>query len=45
MMQRLADEVNDSRRNVSQCLNVMQQNGLLLLRRGQIEVPALEKLS
>lgn len=44
-MQRLADEVNDSRRNVSQCLNVMQQNGLLLLRRGQIEVPALEKLS
>lgn len=43
-MQRLADEVNDSRRNVSQCLNLMQQSGLLQLHRALIEVPALEKL-
>lgn len=43
-MTRLADELNDSRLDVSRALNNMQRQGLLRLSRGMITVPALEKL-
>jgi len=43
-MVRLAEEVNDSRIDVSKALNHMQEEGLLTLFRGRIEIPALEKL-
>ena len=43
-MTRLAEEVNDSRLNVSRVLNQMQKDGLLILSRGRIEVPQLERL-
>ena len=44
LMTRLADEVNDSRLDVSRVLNQMQKDGLLILSRGRIEVPQLERL-
>jgi len=44
LMTRLAEEVNDSRLNVSRVLNQMQKDGLLILSRGRIEVPQLERL-
>ncbi len=44
LMERLAQEVNDSRLHVSQALNAMQADGLLTLHRGRIEVPSLERL-
>lgn len=44
LMERLAQELNDSRLNVSRALNDMQQRGLLRLYRGRIEVPLLEQL-
>ena len=44
LMTRLADEVNDSRLNVSGVLNQMQHNGLVVLSRGKIEIPQLERL-
>lgn len=44
LMMRLADEVNDSRLDVSRVLNQMQKDGLLNLSRGRIEVPQLERL-
>ena len=44
LMTRLAQEVNDSRLDVSRELNQMQREGLLQLHRGRIEVPALERL-
>jgi CRP-like cAMP-binding protein len=44
LMTRLADEVNDSRLNVSRVLNEMQHQGLIMLSRGKIEVPQLERL-
>ncbi len=43
-MNRLAQEVNDSRLDVSKALNEMQEEGLLELYRGRIHIPALEKL-
>lgn len=43
-MTRLADELNDSRLEISRALNHMQANGLLELRRGIISIPAMEKL-
>ena len=43
-MQRLADELNETRRNISHTLNAMQQRGLVRLHRGSIEVPSLETL-
>ena len=43
-MTRLAEEVNDSRLNVSRILNDMQHRGLIELSRGKIEVPQLERL-
>lgn len=44
LMQRLADEVGDSRLDVSRVLNALQNRGLLELYRGRIEVPSLEGL-
>jgi DNA-binding GntR family transcriptional regulator len=43
-MERLAQEMNDSRLDVSRALNAMQAEGLLRLHRGRIEVPSLERL-
>ena len=44
LMTRLAEEVNDSRLNVSRVLNDMQHKGLVILSRGTIEIPRLEIL-
>ena len=44
LMTRLAEEVNDSRLNVSRILNDMQYRGLIVLSRGKIEIPQLEHL-
>ncbi|WP_028904387.1 Crp/Fnr family transcriptional regulator [Prevotella sp. P6B4] len=44
LMTRLAEEVNDSRLNVSRVLNEMQHQGLISLSRGKIEIPQLERL-
>ena len=44
LMTRLADELNDSRLNVSRVLNQMQKEGVVSLYRGRIEVPQLERL-
>ena len=44
LMERLAEEVNDSRLNVSRVLNRMQETGMLELHRGRIEIPQLERL-
>lgn len=44
LMERLAQEMNDSRLDVSRALNAMQADGLLRLHRGRIEVPSLERL-
>lgn len=43
-MVRIAEEVNDSRLDVSRALNRLQKQGLLRLSRGLIFIPALEKL-
>jgi CRP-like cAMP-binding protein len=44
LMQRLADELNESRLDVSRTLNQMQEEGLITLYRGRIEIPQLERL-
>ena len=44
LMTRLAEEVNDSRLNVSRVLNDMQRKGLVSLSRGKIEIQQLERL-
>lgn len=44
LMTRLADEVGDSRLDVSRALNQLQRAGLLQLHRGRIEVPQMENL-
>ena len=44
LMERLAEEVNDSRLNVSRALNRMQEAGVIELHRGRIEIPQLERL-
>ena len=44
LMERLAEEVNDSRLNVSRTLNRMQEAGVIELHRGRIEIPQLERL-
>lgn len=44
LMTQLAEEVGDSRLNVSRALNQLQSDGLLILRRGRIEVPLMERL-
>lgn len=43
-MTRLADELNDSRLNISRELNKMQSERLITLTRGIITIPAMEKL-
>lgn len=43
-MTRLADELNDSRLNISRELNRMQGEGLITLTRGIITIPAMERL-
>lgn len=44
LMQRLAQEMNDSRLDVSRALNAMKNDGIITLRRGHIEVPSIERL-
>jgi CRP-like cAMP-binding protein len=44
LMERLAEEVNDRRLNVSHVLNRMQASGLIVLHRGRIEIPQMERL-
>lgn len=44
LMKQIADELNDSRIDVSRALNQMQAEGLLTLHRGRIEIPMLERL-
>lgn len=44
LMERLAEELNDSRLNVSRALNQMQLDGLLKLHRGRVSIPQLERL-
>lgn len=44
LMECLAEEVNDSRLNVSRVLNRLQTMGLLELHRGRIEIPQVERL-
>lgn len=43
-MTRLAEELNDSRLDISKALNRIQERGLIHLYRGRIHIPALEKL-
>lgn len=43
-MERLAHELNDSRLDISKALNTMERQGLIILRRGCIEIPAFERL-
>ncbi len=43
-MNQLAAQMNDSRLDISNTLNAMQKEGLISLRRGYINIPALEKL-
>ncbi len=44
LMRQLAELTNDSRLDVSNALNGMQQDGLLTLHRGRIEIPMIERL-
>lgn len=44
LMVRLAEELGDSRLDVSRMLNKLQSESLLQLHRGRIEVPSLERL-
>lgn len=44
LMQRVADEVGDSRRTVSAILRRMEADGLLTLSRGMVEFEAVERL-
>lgn len=44
LMNRLAAELNDSRLNVSRALNQLQKDGMVILHRGRIEIPLMERL-
>lgn len=44
LMQQIADQLNDSRLDISRQLNRLQSEGLLSLHRGRIEIPMLERL-
>ncbi len=44
LMNQLAAELNDSRLDISHALNKMEDDGLLTLHRGRIEIPMLERL-
>jgi CRP/FNR family cyclic AMP-dependent transcriptional regulator len=43
-MDRLAEELNETRRNISQALRAMEAKGLITVNRGEIHVPALEMI-
>ena len=43
-MNRLADELNDSRLDVSRALNALQREGKIVLRRGRVIIPLMERL-
>lgn len=43
-MIKLAEELNDTRLEVSKGLNELEEQGLVRLYRGKVEIPALEKL-
>lgn len=43
-MNRLAEELNDSRRDISDELNNMEKDGLLILKRGRIIIPQIEQV-
>lgn len=44
-MEKLANEMNDSRLNISRVLNHMQKQGLIELKRGRVIIPMLEKMA
>ena len=44
LMNRLAEELNDSRLNVSRALNALQRDEKIVLRRGRVEIPLMERL-
>lgn len=44
LMENLAKELNDSRLDISKALNSLQEEGMLTLGRGRIEIPAFENL-
>ena len=44
LMTRLADELNDSRLDVSRALNRLEDSGKIVLHRGRIEIPSMEAL-
>ena len=44
LMNRLANELNDSRLNVSRALNALQREGKVVLRRGRVDIPLMERL-
>lgn len=44
LMNRLASELNDSRLDVSRALNALQCEGKIVLRRGRVEIPLMERL-
>lgn len=44
LMEQLGHELNDSRLDISHALNALQADGLLVLHRGRIEIPSLERL-
>ena len=44
LMEKLAEELNDSRLNVSRVLNQLQREGLVELHRGRVDIPQMERL-
>ena len=44
LMKQIADDLNDSRLDISHALNDMQRDQQLTLHRGRIEIPLLERL-
>lgn len=44
-MDRLAEELNDSRLHISESLNAMDSRGWIKLSRGKIDIPAIERLT
>ena len=44
LMNRLAEELNDSRLDVSRALNALQREGKSVLHRGRVEIPQMERL-
>ena len=44
LMNRLAEELNDSRLDVSRALNALQRDGKIVLHRGRVDIPQMERL-